>query len=169
MTSLDAATSRSARLPNLLMLDTDRDLWKPEELQAILRTLASPLEFDLCVLGPESAAILAGSAAPADAPLRTFRDLFQHPHPPLELLEATRQFAKTCRSNPEGPAHRRASRRKAGARPPKVPACQGEGGRPGEGGREALRARQGCEARQADQEARSPPAKGKRAAKGRRG
>jgi hypothetical protein len=32
-----------------------------------------------------------------------YENTFQHPHPPIEWLEATRQFAKTCRTNPEGP------------------------------------------------------------------
>ena len=29
--------------------------------------------------------------------------MLEHPRPPLELLELTKQFAKKCRSNPDGP------------------------------------------------------------------
>jgi hypothetical protein len=35
--------------------------------------------------------------------IRTFRELFQHPHPPVEFLEATKRFAKRCRNQPESP------------------------------------------------------------------
>lgn len=36
-------------------------------------------------------------------PIRSFRDLFQHPKPPIELLDLTRRFAKACRSQGDSP------------------------------------------------------------------
>ena len=35
--------------------------------------------------------------------IRSFRDLFEHPHPPTELLDLIRQFAKICRTRSDGP------------------------------------------------------------------
>jgi hypothetical protein len=40
-------------------------------------------------------------AAGGGEPLRTFGDLFRHPRPPLELLQATKQFAKYSRTHEE--------------------------------------------------------------------
>jgi hypothetical protein len=35
--------------------------------------------------------------------IKTFRDLLRHSHPPVELLELTKRFAKRCRSCPDSP------------------------------------------------------------------
>ena len=37
------------------------------------------------------------------AEIRTFRQLLLHPHPPIEVLNLVKQFAKGCRSRPDGP------------------------------------------------------------------
>lgn len=36
-----------------------------------------------------------------DPSLRTFADLFQHANPPVELLRRAKDFAKSCRANPD--------------------------------------------------------------------
>lgn len=75
------------------------DPWRPEELGAILQhQLDSSVEFELGMfepaLGPAVVGLLQAAAAP---PIRTFRELFCHHQPPKELLNHTRQFAKSCR------------------------------------------------------------------------
>ena len=34
--------------------------------------------------------------------LKSFQDLFQHPQPPVELLQLVKDFAKICRAHPQG-------------------------------------------------------------------
>lgn len=76
-------------------------LWEPDELGAILaHQLSAPLECDLGHLDGGLAERLQGAAGP---PMRTFAELLDHPHPPVELLELTKRFAKACRSDPQGP------------------------------------------------------------------
>jgi hypothetical protein len=82
----------------------DRELWTPGELGAILEhQLSASVEFDLGALGHELRGRILAMATAASPPIETFRDLFTHPHPPLELLELTKQFAKWCRKHPEKP------------------------------------------------------------------
>lgn len=78
----------------------DEALWSEGEIKAILQhQLDAPLEFDLSRL-EHAEASLAGLRGGS---IRTFRELLAHARPPLALLELTRRFAKTCRSQPEGP------------------------------------------------------------------
>ena len=77
-------------------------LWASDELGAILRhQMDAPLEPDLgkvdAALREWRQALTAGDGEP----LRTFGDLFRCPHPPLELLEATKRFAKYSRVQEE--------------------------------------------------------------------
>jgi hypothetical protein len=89
------------------MMDADSagsELWSLEELGEILEhQLSAPIEFDLdrpdCGLSGRVGAI----AAAAVPPIKTFRDLFAHPHPPAELLESVKRFSKQCRTRPESP------------------------------------------------------------------
>jgi hypothetical protein len=78
-------------------------LWKPEELGAILEhQLAAPVAFDLGALD-SGLNLRLQSLTPAGPPLNSFRDLFHHPQPPLELLLLTKDFAKRCHYWPDSP------------------------------------------------------------------
>jgi hypothetical protein len=101
----DSYSSDPQSLTQMMNVDTgDEKLWAPEELGAILEhQLSAPLECDLSRLDSALARRLEELNSAADAPLRSFADLLHHPSPPLELLELTKQFAKTCRKHPHGP------------------------------------------------------------------
>jgi hypothetical protein len=72
-----------------------------EELAALLRQqLAAPISVDLEGLDARHAAALKGLSDAQGLLLKSFDDLFQHPHPPLELLELVKEFAKTHRKHP---------------------------------------------------------------------
>ena len=43
-------------------------------------------------------------------PIRSFDDLLHHPHPPVELLTLTKQFAKAMVEHPESPLPREVGR-----------------------------------------------------------
>ena len=73
----------------------DARLWRPEELGAIFRhQLAAPVLVDLGGYDPGTAARLKKLSEAQSLLLKSFSDLFQHPAPPLELLELTKDFAK---------------------------------------------------------------------------
>lgn len=77
-------------------------LWASDELGAIFQhQMNSPLEPDLARMDPALRDRLGPLMAGSSEPLRTFGDLFRHPHPPLELLQATKQFAKYSRTREE--------------------------------------------------------------------
>ncbi|NUQ66209.1 MAG: hypothetical protein HUU20_27420 [Pirellulales bacterium] len=81
----------------------EQELWESAELAAILEhQLAAPLEIDLGSIDPAWPVRLA-SPASSGPPLGTFRDLFHHPEPPLELLDLTKRFAKRCRTDADCP------------------------------------------------------------------
>jgi hypothetical protein len=72
--------------------------WNEEDLAAMLRhQWSAPLAFDLKTveLSPPQQATreetLGGAAA---SEIKTFGDLFQHPHPPLALLKLAKDFFK---------------------------------------------------------------------------
>jgi len=112
-------------LARMMHLDEGGEaLWEPDELGAILQhQLDAPLEFDLSRLGPSPLASVRGpekgtgpicrngpagalhklDLSPFPNTIHTFRDLFHHPSPPVELLEWTKAFAKSCRSRDDGP------------------------------------------------------------------
>jgi hypothetical protein len=84
--------------------DGGRAPWGKEELGAILEhQLSSPLAADLLAFDGNAAACLKTFAGKGKSGIATFRDLFHHPRPPIELLELTKRFAKRCRSDPENP------------------------------------------------------------------
>jgi len=93
------------RLTQMMSLDfSGPKLWEPEELGAILEhQFATPLQDDLGGLDKGLAERLEEFNSSASRPIRSFRDLLLHPKPPVELLELTKQFAKTCRSHPDSP------------------------------------------------------------------
>lgn len=77
-------------------------LWTNGELGAILRhQMDALLEPDLGKVHPairdQKRALTTGNGKP----IGTFGDLFRTPHPPLELLEATKRFAKYSRTHEE--------------------------------------------------------------------
>jgi hypothetical protein len=91
-------------LAELLRVDDAGPLWGPDELAAIFEhQLSAPVDFDLSVMGGEPPTDLAAQLARQDPPIASFRDLFGHPHPPVDVLERTKQFAKQCRRRPAGP------------------------------------------------------------------
>lgn len=73
-------------------------VWLPEELDAVFQhQMAAPVSVDLTAIGPESAAPLRLLADAQGLLLKSFRDLFQHPQPPVELLLLVKDFAKMNR------------------------------------------------------------------------
>ncbi|MFQ5503012.1 MAG: hypothetical protein ACE5EQ_12055 [Phycisphaerae bacterium] len=77
-------------------------LWQPDELAAILRhQLAASIEYDLSRMNARAALKLKTNAESKGLLLKSFADLFAHPHPPLELLEMTKEFAKANRNDPD--------------------------------------------------------------------
>ncbi len=82
----------------------DKELWTPGELGAVLEhQLSASVDFDLQAVSHGPAGRVQAVAAAAVPPIKTFRDLFTHSHPPVELLELAKRFAKQCRSHPESP------------------------------------------------------------------
>lgn len=76
-----------------------------EELGPILRhQLSTAIEFDLGSLDPGSQRLLRAAAACGDlGGIRTFRDLFFHEDPPIQLLQLTKDFAKNHLNHPDSP------------------------------------------------------------------
>jgi hypothetical protein len=69
--------------------------WGEEELGAVMRhQLSSPVQFDLQTLGVGAASQLRTLCAAEGLLVQSFNDLLFHPHPPIELLEMTKRFAK---------------------------------------------------------------------------
>jgi hypothetical protein len=98
--------SKPTRLARLFELDTGNAerVWRPDELGAILRhQLAAPVQYDLRNLDRGEAGKLKRLAEAEGLILRSFGDLLHHPHPPIELLRMTKDFAKACRISPTGP------------------------------------------------------------------
>jgi hypothetical protein len=77
-------------------------LWRPEELAAIFRhQLSAPVMVDLGGFDPGAAVQLKIVTEAQGLLLKSFSELFEHPTPPLELLEATKNFAKLNLDHPE--------------------------------------------------------------------
>ena len=79
--------------------------YRPEELGSILQhQLCTRVEFDLGSLDAGSRRLLqAAGACGEGGVIRTFRDLFTVPHPPIHLLQLTKNFAKSHLKHPESP------------------------------------------------------------------
>jgi hypothetical protein len=77
-------------------------LWRPEELAAIFRhQLSAPVLLDLGGYNPATAANVRLLSDAQGLLLKSFSELFQHPTPPLELLELTKNFAKANMNSAE--------------------------------------------------------------------
>lgn len=94
------------RLEQLFLLALERHPdYRPEELGSILQhQLCTAVEFDLGSLDAGSRRLLEAAAACGEGGgIRTFRDLFTHAHPPVQLLQLTKLFAKSHLKHPESP------------------------------------------------------------------
>ena len=89
------------------LLDTDQlaeRLWQPEDLAAVLRhQLGAPVQYDLRQIAGRRAGALKALADADNLLLKSFDDLFHHPHPPLDLLRMAKDFAKAHRVHQAGP------------------------------------------------------------------
>jgi hypothetical protein len=101
----DLQTTDSRQVAKLFGVAADNAAgWQPHELAAIFRhQLNAPLEFDLKTVDANVETTIQTMTPRIGSPLRTFGDLFCHPHPPLELLRLAKQSAKTHRNNPQSP------------------------------------------------------------------
>jgi hypothetical protein len=76
--------------------------WQPEELGAVFRhQMAAPVSVDLGCLDVGISGKLKTLTDASGLLLKSFRDLFQHPAPPVELLRLVKEFAKFNRDQPE--------------------------------------------------------------------
>ena len=105
MEDRDMPTADANLLARMMGLDTgDEAPWNGDDLGAVFdHQRAASLEADLAGLRPGLRGLLAELNVGNDPPIATFGELLNHPRPPLELLELTKQFAKRCRNNPDGP------------------------------------------------------------------
>jgi hypothetical protein len=97
----DAAKRR--RLADALELGTkEHHVWTEDDIASVFRhQMDAPVAVDLSALDPAISARLALLANSKGLLLRSFRDLLQHPAPPVELLVLTKEFAKANRGHPE--------------------------------------------------------------------
>ena len=91
-----------ARLAHLLETGGPAPDWRPGELGAVFRhQMTAPVQFDLAGFDPAFAARLRLLSDAQGLLVKSFRDLFQHPHPPVALLEAVKDFAKRAAQSRE--------------------------------------------------------------------
>lgn len=105
MAEHNAYDTDSQRLEGLVreQLGTGK-VFAAHEVGAILRhQLAAPVAFDLGALEVVEAQRVRLITDAQGLLLRSFADLFGHAHPPLKLLELTKQFAKAHMSDPQSP------------------------------------------------------------------
>lgn len=107
----DLGSTAPDRLAHLLrMSDGDAPLWSERELAAIFRhQMSAPVGFDLSALPGTRANTVAFAAAAQGLVLKSFADLLHHPHPPVQLLSLTKEFAKAHRNQPDNPLPREVS------------------------------------------------------------
>ncbi len=93
--SLQVLGADGEKLANLLDAGGSAADWRPEELGAIFQhQMTAPVQFDLAGFDPSFAARIKLLSGAQGLLVKSFRDLFQHAHPPLALLEAVKDFAK---------------------------------------------------------------------------
>src|SRR5205085_1644220 len=71
--------------------------------EALRHALTAPAWVETGHLTPQLAARLRTAADGAGLVLKSFLDLFRHPAPGVELLTLVKDYAKECRSRPDGP------------------------------------------------------------------
>ncbi len=96
--------SRAKELAALMASGDERNpLWRPEELAAMFRhQMSAPVLVDLGGFDPNMAARLKTLSAAQGLLLSSFADLFNHPNPPIQLLQLVKDFAKANMDHPEG-------------------------------------------------------------------
>lgn len=93
-------------LADLMDCRSDKEeTWSASDLAAILEhQLDADVQYDLGRFDEAVGVDLPGMLRSAvEPPIRSFRDLFEHPQPPIELLDLTRRFAKACRLPGDSP------------------------------------------------------------------
>jgi len=97
--------SDPALLAGMMDMDSDTErAWRPDELGAVLEhQLSAPVELDLSVMRPGFRKRLRTLASAQGLVLSSYRDLFHHPNPPVELLRLVKDFAKASKDDPESP------------------------------------------------------------------
>ena len=82
--------------------DESSPLWGAGELAALFRhQMSAPMLMDLGSFEPRTAEQLKTLAAAQGLLLSSFADLFNHPAPPLQLLQMVKDFAKANMDHPE--------------------------------------------------------------------
>src|SRR5439155_11096721 len=97
--------SRPEGLARILALDdTASGLWTSEELSAIWQhQLSAPVQADLGAINSTAATQLKNSSEADPFWTKTFAELFDHPHPPVGLLNLVKEFAKkTLKESDDG-------------------------------------------------------------------
>jgi hypothetical protein len=95
--STDVPSTDANLLAKLLeMVKASEGLWPPEELGAILQhQLASPLGYELGQFDADIISKLGALAVAGGLKIETFGDLLHHRQPPVDVLEAVKNFAKS--------------------------------------------------------------------------
>ncbi len=90
-------TSNPKRLAGLVSLAGDEAAqWSPSELESMWKhQLDAPLLFDLSSISKDVQATITAATQVDQRPLERFGDLFRHPRPPIEVLQWTKDFAKS--------------------------------------------------------------------------
>jgi hypothetical protein len=99
-----ALTKSRARELAALMNTSDESspLWRADELAALFRhQMSAPVLMDLGSFDPRTASQLKTLATAQGLLLSSFADLFNHPTPPLQLLQLVKDFAKANMDHPE--------------------------------------------------------------------
>ncbi len=100
----DVHDSDPARLSAMFELGETLRPWQANELAAVLRhQLTAPVEFDVTMMDPGSAARLKTLAQAQRLLVSNISDLLHHRHPPIELLEMLKEFARSHRQHPDSP------------------------------------------------------------------
>lgn len=113
MSAFDEAEQGGGSCPERsleLGLETTR-VWTEAELGAVLEDqLMSPVQFDLGAMDIGNAGRLRELSMEDGLLLASLRGLFQHDRPPLELLDLTKGFAKSCLQAADPPVPREVAR-----------------------------------------------------------
>jgi hypothetical protein len=82
----------------------EKPVWDASDMHDIFsHQWAASLSIDLSGLGEALQQHVQTLAAAKGLLLRSFGDLLEHPHPPLELLMLAKEFSKRCLNSPRSP------------------------------------------------------------------
>ncbi|MFA5204564.1 MAG: hypothetical protein WC708_09205 [Lentisphaeria bacterium] len=98
----DADRDGAHRLASLMDLESAATpLWTAAELGAVFRhQMSAPVQLDLGGVAPNLVPKLRFLCEAQGLLLNSFDDLFRHPHPPVELFEIVKKWARRNRQNP---------------------------------------------------------------------